>query len=114
VGPPWRGRLIGKSRRHTGREGRYTDICIAPEMIQFRHPRPDHGVGPNYQYRDFTARLGVAVQLICQRSLEALASNLIVIRGDSDKNRLVESDRWLPQCEADHSKRHEEKQDRAD
>jgi hypothetical protein len=36
-----------------------------------------------------------------------------VIWGDTDKNRLIESDWWLPQCETDHAKRHEEKQDRA-
>jgi hypothetical protein len=51
--------------------------------------------------------------LVCQRSLEALPSDLIVVWGDTDQNRLIEPDWWLPQCEADHSKRHEEKQDRA-
>lgn len=109
----WRGRLSGESPRHAGREGRYTDICIAPEMIEFRHPGPDHRIGTNYQYRDLAGRPGVAVQLICQRSLKALPSDLIVIWRDTDKNRLIESDWWLPQCEADHAKRHEEKQDRA-
>jgi len=83
-------------------------------MIQFRHPRPDRNVGTNYQYRYFTGRLGVAVQLICQRPLEAIPGNLIMIPGHSDKDRLIESDRWLPQREADHSKRHEEEQYRAD
>jgi hypothetical protein len=33
-----------------------------------------------------------------------------MVWGDSDENRLIESDRRLAQCEANHSKRHEEKQ----
>ena len=58
-------------------------------MIQFRRAGTDHRVRTDYQYRHFTARLGVAVQLICQRPLETLPTNLIMIRGNPDKHRLV-------------------------
>lgn len=83
-------------------------------MIEFRRPRFDDGVGSYYQYRDLIVSLGVSIQLICQRPLEALARDLIVIRRDSDKNRLIESHRRLPQCEANDSKRHEKEQYGAD
>jgi hypothetical protein len=90
------------------------NVWVAPEMIEFRRPGFDYRVSANDQYRDFVVRLRVAVQLIGERPLETLPGDLIMIRRDSDKDRLIESDRRLPQGEANNSERHEKEQYGAD